>query len=327
MKFDVIIGNPPFHKPDGGHNRSAVPLYHHFIAQAKRLQPRYIVMIVPSRWFTSGRGLDKFRRDMLNDPRIRALVDIPNAKSVFPDMKITGGVCYFVWDRNHNGPCEVTTVTREGSVTASRALNEFPVFLRFTDAASIVRAVLRAHTGPMLSSTVLPDKPFGIQSNYRPRDHGIPCLFKNHIGLRFADPRDVTDRFHILHRWKVVVSKIVAVSDDFSRPNVVYHERNTAIVPPGVCCSQTWIVAGVFNTEQEARAFRSYLLTKTVRFLVLQATCGKNAPRGAFRFVPNIAPYEGEYTDAALHERWGITDAAAIDKYIRDAAAPSGSAG
>ena len=145
MKFDVIISNPPYQLNDGGGTgSSAMPIYHKFIQQAKKLKPRYISMIIPSRWFSGGKGLDEFRNDMLNDSCIREIHDFGNASDCFPGVSIEGGVCYFLWDRDKKGLCKVCTHSKDEITTVSeRPLLEkgADVFIRYNEMISIIRKV------------------------------------------------------------------------------------------------------------------------------------------------------------------------------------------
>jgi site-specific DNA-methyltransferase (adenine-specific) len=310
MKFDVIIGNPPYQLSDGGYGRSATPIYHRFVEQAKKLNPRYLTMIIPSRWFAGGKGLDKFRAEMLGDSRIRKLVDFENASEVFPGVDIAGGVCYFLWDRDSQGLCEVTNFYNGQPFFTARRLNEFEIFIRNSRAIPIIRKVLSKNEngGRTLSDNISPRKPFGLPTNYTPRIKGIPCWFKQRIGLKFADPLDVQDDKHLLNKWKLLIPRApIAGQTDFSKPIAFYYEANTRIAKPGECCTETWLVACAFDTKAEVLSFKSYLFTKIVRFLLLQTVMSQDVTRENFYFVPDLGKYEGEYTDELLIKRWGIT--------------------
>ncbi|MBC7259479.1 MAG: Eco57I restriction-modification methylase domain-containing protein [Chloroflexi bacterium] len=309
MKFDVIIGNPPYQLSDAGFGRSASPIYHRFVEQAKKLNPRYLVMIIPSRWFAGGKGLDKFRQEMLNDDRLRKLVDFENAAEVFPGVDVAGGVCYFLWERDSHGLCEVTNFYNGEKIVAQRPLNEFPTFIRDSRAIPIVRKILaREKDKPRLSERVLPSKPFGIRGHYTPRDKGIPCWFKQRIGLKYANPDDVKDDNKILNKWKLLIPRApIAGQTDFSKPIAFYYEANTRIAKPGECCTETYLVACAFDTKAEVVSFKTYLFTKIVRFLLLQSVISQDVTRENFYFVPDLGKYEGEYTDTQLRKRWGIT--------------------
>ena len=309
MKFDVIISNPPYQLSDGGNGKSAKPIYQYFVEQAKKLQPRYMTMIIPSRWFSGGKGLNDFRTMMLNDGHIRKLVDYENFKDVFPGVDLAGGACYFLWDRDHVGNCEVSNCTDRIESTMERYLNEYPVFIRSNRALSIVRKVQSFHKGMYMDSTVSASKPFGIRTFYAPKNEGIPCQFIQKIGLKYADPNDITDNFNLLNKWKFLAPRSpIAGQTDFSKPVGFYHDGNTRIVPPGTCCTESFLVLHSADTEEEIKSFKTYLFTKTVRFLLLQCVVSQDITREKYRFVPALNKYEGVYTDDLLREMWNISD-------------------
>ncbi len=311
MKFDVIIGNPPYQLSDGGHSRSASPVYHLFVEQAKKLNPRYLCMIIPSRWFAGGKGLDEFRSEMLNDSRIRKLVDFENSAEVFPGVDVAGGICYFLWDRDNKGLCEVTNYKSGESTTSIRKLNEFDIFVRHSQAVPIIRKVLSNYKNlkARLSNVVYPRKPFGLPTNYEPKNSGVPCWYIQKIGLKFASPADVLDEKNILDKWKLLIPKApIAGQTDFSKPVGFYYDGNIRVAAPGEACTESWLVACAFNTKKEVMAFKSYLFTKVVRFLLLQTVVSQDVTRQNFIFVPDLGSYAGEYTDEMLIKMWGITN-------------------
>jgi len=322
MKFDVIIGNPPYQLNDGGHGRSASPIYQKFVQQAKKLNPVYLTMIIPSRWFAGGKGLDEFRAEMLNDGRIRKIVDFESATEVFPGVDIAGGVSYFLWNRDNQGACEVTNVRGDERVSNVRSLNEFETFIRSNQAVPIIRKVLakRENNDRRLRDVVSPRKPFGLPTNYEPKDKGVPCWFIQRIGRKFAKPRDITDDNRLLDMWKFLIPKApIAGQTDFSKPVGFYYDGNTVIAKPGECCTESWIVAGAFSTKAETTSLKSYLFTKTVRFLLLQTVVSQDVTRKNFTLVPDLGKYEDEYTDKMLVKRWRLTEEewAFIDSKIR----------
>jgi site-specific DNA-methyltransferase (adenine-specific) len=310
MKFDVIIGNPPYQLSDGGYGKSARPIYHFFIERAKKLNPRYLSMVIPSRWFSGGRGLEEFRKSMLTDKHIRTLVDYENFKDIFPGVDLAGGACYFLWDRDNPGECNVINCTSgTESISAMRYLDEFDVFIRSNRALSIVRKVCSAHDSNFIDKTVSASKPFGLRTFYEPRKSGIPCQFIQRIGLQYADPSDVEDSLGLLNKWKILAPRSpIAGQTDFSKPVSFYYDGNTRIVPPGTCCTESFLVLYAANSEDKVKSFRTYLYTKVVRFLLLQCVVSQDVTRDKFRFVPDLGDYEGEYSDAMLCERWKISD-------------------
>ncbi|MBO4704267.1 MAG: Eco57I restriction-modification methylase domain-containing protein [Spirochaetaceae bacterium] len=308
MKFDVIIGNPPYQLSDGGNGKSAKPIYHLFVNEAKKLKPRYLVMIIPSRWFTGGKGLEDFRKTMLNDSHILQLIDYENFKDVFPGVDLAGGACYFLWDRDHKDDCIVSNYKDGQLFSSKRKLNEFETFIRQNLAVEIVRKIVSANK-LFLSERVSSRKPFGMPTNYEPRKSGIPCWFIQKIGLQYADKNDVDDSNKYLDKWKFIVPKApIAGQTDFSKPVGFYYEGNTKIAKPGECCTESFIVLGAFTSSQEVESFKSYIFTKTVRFLLLQTVVSQDVTKKNFCFIPDLEKYDHHFTDKELCKKWNITD-------------------
>ncbi len=310
MKFDVIISNPPYQLSDGGNGKSAKPIYQLFVEQAKKLRPRYMTMIIPSRWFSGGKGLDDFRKTMLSDRHIRKLVDYENFKDVFPGVDLAGGASYFLWDRDNTGICAVVNFNQNPPTCVNRYLDEYEIFIRQNLAVEIVRKVQENTTEKRtLSDRVSSRKPFGLPTNYTPCGSGVPCWFIQKIGLKFANSRDVDNSKGYLQKWKFLVPKApIAGQTDFSKPVGFYYDGNTRITKPGECCTESWIVAGAFDTEEEVLAYKSYIFTKIVRFLLLQTVVSQDVTKKNFCFIPDLGTYQGQYTDKMLCEMWDISE-------------------
>ncbi len=311
MKFDVIISNPPYQLTDSGHGMSAKPIYQLFVIQAKKLKPRFISMIIPARWYAGGKGLDDFRVNMLNDAHIRKLVDYENSNEVFNGVDIAGGICYFLWDRDNAGVCEVTNFYDHVPLKSMRALNEYETLIRHGKAVEIVHKVRQSvgDNGHFLDDRISSRKPFGLPTNYEPKASGIPCWFIQRIGLKSASKNDVVDTNSILDKWKLLIPPApIAGQTDFSRPVNFYYDGNTRIAKPGECCTESWLVAGAFDTEEETLSFKSYLFTKCVRFLLLQTVVSQHVTKKNFCFIPDLGKYKGVYTDDILREAWNISN-------------------
>lgn len=310
VKFDVIIGNPPYQVSDGGNSRSAKPVYQTFVERAIALEPRHLVMITPSRWFVGGKGLDAFRQRMLSDKRIRTIVDFKNSTDVFPGVDVAGGISYFHWQNKTSGP--VTFITEEDGKehVSERDLSEFPILIRSNFARHILKKVINAHgEKPYLNQRVSPRKPFGMPTNYPPHSSGIPCWFIQRLGLRYASPVDVKDSHGYLPKWKVLLPIApIAGQTDFTKPIRFYQDSNTRIAKPGEACTESWIVAGAFDSEEEALNFKSYLYTKVARFLLLQGVISQHVTRTNFVFVPDLETYSKPITDEYLVDIFGLSD-------------------
>lgn len=308
MKFDAIVGNPPYQLMDGGNGASAKPIYNCFVEEAKKMNSKYLSMIMPARWYSGGKGLDEFRSNMLNDEKISKLYDFETSRDCFKDVDIAGGVCYFLRDQSHEGRCQVINYKNGIQYKSERFLNEYEVFIRNENAIEIIEKV-KKHNNEWLSDVVSSRKPFGLATNYTPKNDGVPCWFIQKIGLRFADKKDIMDSNNYLEKWKLLIPKApIAGQTDFTKPVGFYYDGNVRIAKPGECCTESWIVAGAFDSKEEVENYKSYIFTKIVRFLILQTVVSQDVTKKNFGFVPNLKTYNRIYTDEYLREKWNITD-------------------
>lgn len=283
MKFDVIIGNPPYQLSDGGGGagKSAAPLYHKFVEQAKKLKPRYLSMIIPSRWFNGGKGLDDFRSSMLKDTCVSHIVDYADSKDCFPGgVDIPGGICYFLWEREYSGQCSVTNIMKGGEqITADRVLDEYPTFIRNNNAVSVVHKVVSKHE-QMFNEIVSSRKPFGLESNTK-FDATGDVILRSSSGMGKIDKNRILVGYELLDKWKVIVSKVsfehAGVPDKDGMMRVL---SVVQILPPNSACTESYLVANTFDDEAMANNFASYLKTKFVRFLIMQMLASMNMSKG-----------------------------------------------
>ncbi len=300
MQFDVIIGNPPYQLQSDGGTRD-VPIYQHFVEQAKRLQPRFLTMVIPSRWMASGLGLNEFRKTMLADTHIRELVDYPNAAEVFPSVGINGGACYFLWDSLHDDDCNVTMIWGGESVgPTSRPLDEFDVLVRDGRAIPILRKVL-AHGEPSVNTILARDKEFGWTSNFNgfhdiERSGDVPLHYirsmKRSVGFIGRD--EVTKSAHLVDTWKLLVPQ-VGSGREREKTGV-----DLVLGPPLVAqspsvCTQSFLFFYV-QSEEQARSVRSYYGTRFFRFLVSLRKITQHATHSTYSWVP-LQAWDRTWTD------------------------------
>lgn len=304
MHFDVILGNPPYQQPDGGAQRSAIPLYHHFVRLAKQLQPRYITMIIPARWFTGGRNIDDFRHEMLNDTRLKYICDYADSKQVFPDMDIAGGILYFLWDSSHNGQCLVTTHLYTTTITTARTLNEYPVFIRDPRALSIIHKIPPAEM--TFQEIVSRRNPFNVSTLKQGTPDGDLYLFAYPKDSRIHSTR-IRRNTHLINQWKVLLA--CGASDHAGSPTQDNTRKVFArleVMPPGSVCTDTYLCVGSFDSEVYANNLLAYLRTRFLRFLVSQVAITQRLSRGKFRFVP-IQDFSTKWTDEMLYSKYNLS--------------------
>ncbi len=305
MKFDVIIGNPPYQLSDGGYGKSASPIYHKFVQQAKKMNPRYLTMIIPSRWFAGGKGLNDFRNEMLNDDRIRRIVDFEDAKECFPGVDIAGGICYFLWERDSAGECEVVNKHNGAEVLSKRPLNEFTKFIRHSQAVPIIRKML-AKKERSMSEQVSSSKPFGLRTYVRPQTTGdIILRWQNGEGPYKRE--EITTGRDMINKWKVITSYVGY--DHAGNPGKDGRRRVLSkidILPPKTICTETYLVVGIFGKKAHAQNLVDYMKTRIFRFLVSQFMYSHHITKDSYTFVPQL-DMTTLWTDELLCRRYGIT--------------------
>lgn len=332
MQFDVIIGNPPYQLNDGGGSgSSASPIYQKFVEQAKKLEPRILTMIIPSRWFTGGKGLDDFRDSMLSDGHIRRLHDYPISADVFPKSGPKGGVCVFLWDRDNAGDCEVTTHFQGESSTMVRPLAEpgSDVFIRYHEGLSFLQKVA-AVDGANARSLQLPAdrrfadmvsvrRPFGFASTFRGRSTkakgDVRLLQKG--GMAYVARKEITTGKPLIDAWKIFVGFAAPGTGD--KDTYPHRIISTPFVgEPGTVCTETYLAIGPFATREEAENALSYMSSRFTRFLILLHKPSQNTTRHVYTFVPT-QDWTKRWTDEELFKKYGITEEeqAFLDKVVR----------
>lgn len=320
MKFDVIVGNPPYQLSDGGAQMSASPIYHKFIEQAKRLNPKYISMIIPARWYNGGKGLDEFRTSMLNDKRTKKLHDFHDTTDCFPGLNIRGGVCYFLWDREYSGDCEVIN-HKYGviGIPVKRPLLEkgLDIFVRYNESINILMKVL-SKKEPSFSQIVSARKPFGFATNYKSfskeKDKKNNILLYRFGENGFISINDVEKSKSFIKEWKIFVP--YSSPGDDSYPHLILSKP--IVAGENSCCTETYLLIGPFQSEITAKNAANYMKSSFLRFMILLAKSTQHITQKVYQFVP-LQDFSESWTDEKLYKKYGLTneEIAFIDSMIR----------
>lgn len=286
MKFSTIVGNPPYQVMDGGTDRGAIPVYHHFMNISKRIRPNYISMIMPARWYAGGRGLDEFRSEMISDTHLSRLHDYELSKDLFPTVDIAGGLCTFLWDSNYNGPCMVTNYNAIKDIKIKRYLNQFDTLIRSNAAVSILEKIISISTS-YLKDSVLSINPFGFRTYFRGKDNGDIKILTSK-GWSKVDRTEITKGIEYIDQYKIIVGRFVPSNGEMSvKPGDGYRVlTEPQILSPAEINTETYIDTAVFSTLEEATNYKKYLLSKFARFLLRQGITSVNVTRECFAFVP-----------------------------------------
>jgi len=332
MQFDVIIGNPPYQLSDDGFGKSAAPIYQHFVEQAKALEPRYLTMVIPARWFAGGKGLDEFRESMLSDDRIRSIDDYLSASDVFPGVGLKGGICYFLWDRENPGQCRVTTHFKDWPVsTASRPLLEegVDVFIRFNEGLSILKKIVAIENGQS-DSLSLPEskrfdqlvssrKPFGLDTTFKGKAvkaSGDLLIYQNG-GKGYINRDAISTGTQLVDRWKLFAG--YAAPGTGNKDTYPHRIISTPFIgEPGSISSETYLCIGPFDSRTEAESALSYLSCRLTRLLILLHKPSQHVTRKVYTFVPT-QKWTRRWTDEDLYAKYGISasEIAFIEKVVR----------
>ncbi len=307
MQFDVIIGNPPYQMKGGAGGSSDSSIYHLFVEQAKRLEPKYLSMVIPSRWLAGGRGLDDFRKEMLNSRQIKKLVDYPVSKEVFPNVEIKGGICYFIWSSSYSGPCSVTVFRGEQSTTSNRLLEEFDVFVRDPIAVQILNKVLnKSHIG--MDSIVSNREPFKIESNFsgwhKAEKKGDIKLFRiasSKRQLAWMPRSEIVKNVDLIDKWKVLVPKAYGAGETI--PHQILG-RPWLASPPSACTGSFLAIPA--DSEAVAKSILSYYQTKFFRFLVSLRKITQDAFSHMYTWVP-MQSWDRQWIDDDLYKMYKLT--------------------
>ena len=317
MKFNVIIGNPPYQESDGGAGASAKPIYNQFVNISKEVVPTYLCIIMPSRWMAGGKGLDEFRNAMLNDKHIAELHDFMHPEDVFPNTNNRGGVCYFMRKANYDNTehkVKVVTHYENYSYTAQRSLktDDLDIFVRDSQAINILDKVVNTIHFQSISTIISARKPFGFESQiiktpifHDTRDNmDTPILcYGKAARIGYIELTEIHSHSEWIDKWKVYVPESNNIGTELNDDN-----QNSFVGSPGTICTETYLVVGaeLDLTQEKASNLSNYLRTRFARFLLSLAKISQHGTGKTYRFIP-IQDFSKSWTDAELYAKYGLT--------------------
>ena len=328
FKFDVVIGNPPYQVSDGGSKASAKPVYHLFVESVKKINPSYMSIITPTRWFAGGKGLDEFRNDMLNDKHIRELHDWLTPEYLFPNTNIRGGVCYFLWDREYDNQTNLTTViTHDGNNHICNCKRELKVegidiFIRYAQALTILKKV-KKYNEETMDKWLSPRKPFGIESSFskssdfttnKDAQHDVLCFAKG-MKKGYIKRELVLAHKEWIDSWKVYAPRANNIGTELNDDNL-----NAFVGEQGSVCTEAYLAIGINKLDSINSAYNlaKYLKTKFARFMHCLAKASQDATSKTYCFIP-VQDFSNSWTDEMLYKKYNLTDdeIAFIDSMIK----------
>ncbi len=306
VKFDVVIGNPPYQENDGGNGISAKPIYNRFVEMALQLDPRFLIMIIPAKWFAAqGKGTAKFSKMMLSDRHIKKMVDYPDSTECFPDVAIGGGVCYFVRDSQYSGPCNFVSIHRGQKFEAAMELDKYGILVRYLPLLPIIEKVFAYYPEGFRSMTecVSSRKPFGLSTKVEPVSGTGDIMLRYNRGVGPFLRSMVPAGIEMIDKYQVVISYLKeGLQSKDGRLRVF---QNIGMLPPGYVCTETSLTVGSFETQEEAERMLTYLKSKLLRALVAPVALTQHVTKECFRFVPMLE--DDACTDEELYVKYGLT--------------------
>ena len=318
MKFDAIVGNPPYQLTDGSGGTNDAPIYQYFVSSAINLHPEYVSMIIPSRWFAAGREnlLGEFRKKMLTMHTVRKMNVYPDSHEVFSNVEIKGGVCYFLIDSKNKGLCNYSLLENGESIVTERALDDFDILIRNPKLSDLVKKIVGQFDTDQktVADIISSDTPFGIPTNpfgskktatgtkvkrTSPDDIEVYYIDDKIRSIAYINRKEITKNAQDIDKYKVFVPKAAGSGND---PYVL---GKPEIADKGAVCSQTYMYVA-FDTKDEALNFVAYLKTKFFRVLVSASKVSQDAPPRIYRFVP-LQDFSKSWTDEELYQRYKLT--------------------